>query len=75
VNLNLSDDAETTITLGNPFPLHCGGTATTLAVCSNGFVSTASNGVGHNPSVSERDQLRCPYYRGWQLCCQCVGAA
>jgi len=49
--LPLIDDSEVTITLGNPHPLPCSGVATTLQVCSNGFISTASNGVSFTPSV------------------------
>jgi hypothetical protein len=51
VALALADNSEIRITLGNPFPLPCGGVATQLQVCSNGFVSTASNGIGSTPSV------------------------
>lgn len=49
-NLNLGDDAETTITLPFPLPIP-GGTTTTLVVCSNGFISPTSNGTSYTPDV------------------------
>ena len=49
--LVLSDDSETTVNL--PFTLpYPGGSTTSVSVCSNGFVSTASNGTAYDPSVS-----------------------
>jgi hypothetical protein len=48
--LTLGDDTETTVTLSAPFP-YPGGSTTTLYVCSNGFVSTGSNGVQYWPEV------------------------
>tara|TARA_R110002072_G_scaffold228234_13_gene385449 strand:+ start:30441 stop:32666 length:2226 start_codon:yes stop_codon:yes gene_type:complete len=49
--LNLSDDDDQTVPLG--FLLdYPGGSANSLTVCSNGFISAASNGTPYNPSVS-----------------------
>jgi hypothetical protein len=48
--LVLQDDDETSVTLGAPFP-YAGGTTTSLAVCSNGYVSAASNGANSYPDV------------------------
>ncbi len=47
--LTLADDAETTVTLGSALPIP-NGTTTALNVCSNGYVSNGSNGVGYTPS-------------------------
>lgn len=47
--LTLTDDSETTITLPFTFP-YPGGTTTSLAVCSNGFVSRSSNGTSFTPT-------------------------
>ena len=49
----LTDDSEgLTPALATPFP-YPGGTAATLMVCSNGYVSTATgNGVGYVPTVA-----------------------
>lgn len=54
INLNLTDDSETTVTLSAPFN-HPGGSTTTLNVCSNGHVSTASNGAAfdYTPTPAE----------------------
>ncbi|MFO1078143.1 MAG: hypothetical protein U1E73_10525 [Planctomycetota bacterium] len=49
--LSLGDDTETTITLPSPFP-YAGGSTGTLVVCSNGFVSVASNGTSYIPDVA-----------------------
>ena len=50
-NLGLTDDSEATVSL--PFALpYPGGTTNQLAVCSNGFVSTTSNGTAYDPTVS-----------------------
>jgi hypothetical protein len=50
--LALTDDSETTVTLGSAFP-HSSGSTGTLAVCSNGYVSIASgNGTGFTPDVN-----------------------
>jgi hypothetical protein len=48
VNLGLSDDSTATITPTAAFP-YPGGSAASLVVCSNGFVSTASNGTSYQP--------------------------
>ncbi|MBL8723685.1 MAG: hypothetical protein JNK49_06535 [Planctomycetes bacterium] len=63
--LPLTDDSEATILLGNPFPLACGaGMATSLVVCSNGFVSVASgNGVAFTPTVAA--MLNAPQTAWW----------
>ncbi len=51
-NLNLGDDAQTTITL--PFSLSFpGGVTTQLTVCSNGFVSVGSNGTAFIPDAND----------------------
>ncbi|MEZ6037723.1 MAG: hypothetical protein R3F29_09605 [Planctomycetota bacterium] len=49
--LALGDDAAVSQTLAHNLP-HPGGTATSLEVCSNGFISIGSNGSGYTPSVS-----------------------
>jgi hypothetical protein len=50
--LPLLDDSDTTVPLLIPFPA-AGGVATSLQVCSNGFVSTGpNNGVAFNPDVA-----------------------
>ncbi|MBM4059947.1 MAG: hypothetical protein FJ265_02475 [Planctomycetes bacterium] len=53
-NLNLGDDAETTVTLSAALP-YPGGATTTLNVCSNGHISTASNGAAfdYTPTPAE----------------------
>jgi len=53
-NLGLTDDSETTITLAGSFP-YPGGSTTTLNVCSNGHISTASNGAAfdYTPTPAE----------------------
>lgn len=62
--LSLSDDQE--VALSIPFALpHPGGTANTLYVCSNGFISTSSNGNAWTPSVADllNDATRwCPMW-------------
>jgi len=62
--INLSDDQEVlrSVPFALPYP---GGTTTSLYVCSNGFISTASNGNAWNPSVSDflQDATRwCPMW-------------
>jgi hypothetical protein len=42
-NLQLGDDTEATINLSGPFN-YAGGSTSSLTVCSNGLISTASNG-------------------------------
>ena len=50
--LALTDDSEAIVTLSTPFT-HPGGSTTTLAVCSNGFVSVASgNGTLWTPEAA-----------------------
>jgi hypothetical protein len=53
-NLGLGDDTETGITLSAPFA-YPGGTTTTLNVCSNGHIATASNGAAfdYTPTANE----------------------
>jgi hypothetical protein len=48
--LALTDDSEVTVNLASAFPALTG-PVTSLQVCSNGFISTASNGVGFTPDV------------------------
>jgi hypothetical protein len=43
-NLNLTDDSEATVTLSSAFN-YPGGSTTSLVVCSNGHITTASNGA------------------------------
>lgn len=51
-SLLLGDDAEAIVNLSAPFP-HPGGTTTSLAVCSNGFVSVSSgNGTAWTPDAN-----------------------
>ncbi|MGE3174224.1 MAG: hypothetical protein AB7O97_16465 [Planctomycetota bacterium] len=51
-NLNLGDDTQATVNL--PFTLSFpGGSTTSLAVCSNGFISPTSNGTDFSPTVGE----------------------
>jgi hypothetical protein len=51
--LALTDDSEVTVPLPFAFPMPCGAAPLTqFQVCSNGFISTASNGVAYTPSVS-----------------------
>lgn len=52
IALALSDDSEATVTLSSPFPVGYTGSTSTLQVCSNGFISTASNGVAFVPNVA-----------------------
>lgn len=52
-NLNLGDDGEATVTLPFALPVPGGATTTTLVVCSNGFVSPASNGTSYTPGAVE----------------------
>jgi hypothetical protein len=48
--LALTDDSETVVSLTTPFP-HSTGVTSSLAVCSNGYVSVASgNGTGYTPT-------------------------
>ena len=50
VPLALGDNSEVSVALATPFP-HAGGAASSLFVCSNGFVSLATgNGTGTTPS-------------------------
>ncbi|MCA8977829.1 MAG: hypothetical protein KDC98_24095, partial [Planctomycetes bacterium] len=50
--LSLSDDSETTVNLAGSFQ-YPGGSTSSLVVCSNGFVSTATgNGTAYLPSAS-----------------------
>jgi len=50
--LTLTDDSTTSVTLASPLA-YPGGTTTTLEVCSNGFVSTATgNGAAYTPSAT-----------------------
>ena len=50
VAVTLTDDSETIVTLSQPFP-HTTGTTTSLAVCSNGYVSVATgNGTAYTPT-------------------------
>ncbi|HEX5054052.1 MAG TPA: hypothetical protein VFZ65_19895 [Planctomycetota bacterium] len=50
--LSLTDDSQVSVAL--PFTLNYpGGSTNTLWVCSNGFVSAASNGTSYTPSSSE----------------------
>lgn len=62
--LSLGDDQE--VSQSVPFALpHPGGTANSLIVCSNGFISTASNGNAWNPDVADflNDATRwCPMW-------------
>lgn len=58
-NLNLADDSETTITLSGSMPV-AGGTTTTLNVCSNGHISTASNGAAFDFSPTAAEFLAWP---------------
>jgi len=53
-NLGLGDDDETTVALSAALP-YPGGTTTSLNVCSNGHVSTASNGAAfdYTPTPAE----------------------
>jgi hypothetical protein len=61
--LTLSDDTETTVTLGAPFP-YAGGATTSLTVCSNGFVSVASgNGTTFTPVATT--MLAAPQTAWW----------
>jgi hypothetical protein len=51
--LALTDDSEVTVQLPFPFPMPCGASPLTqFQVCSNGFISTASNGVSFTPAVA-----------------------
>ncbi len=53
-NLALTDDSEVTVTLSSPMP-HPGGPISSLNVCSNGHISTASNGAAfdYTPTPGE----------------------
>ena len=53
-NLALTDDSETTVTLSGSLS-YPGGTTTSLNVCSNGHISTASNGAAfdYTPTPGE----------------------
>jgi hypothetical protein len=53
-NLNLTDDSEATVTLSSAFSFP-GGTTNSLVVCSNGHVTTASNGAAfdYTPTPAE----------------------
>jgi hypothetical protein len=48
--LALGDDTEVTVALASAFPALTG-SVTSLQVCSNGFISTASNGISFTPAV------------------------
>ncbi len=51
--LALTDDAEASVTLSAPLPVGRAGSAGSLVVCSNGFVSVApGNGISGNPVVA-----------------------
>lgn len=50
-NLNLGDDAGTTINLPFALPI-LNGTTTSLWVCSNGFVTVGNGGTSYTPTVS-----------------------
>ena len=50
--LALGDDSEAAITLSSPMPVGRSGSTNSLMVCSNGFVSTGSNGTGFTPNVN-----------------------
>ena len=53
MTLTLADDAEATINLSSAFP-YPGGATTSLAVCSNGFVSVATgNGTSSQPTATD----------------------
>jgi hypothetical protein len=58
-NLGLADDSETTITLSAPLA-YPGGTTTTLNVCSNGHISTASNGAQYDYTPTATELLNWP---------------
>jgi len=51
VNLGLTDDSQTTITLAGTFSFP-GGSTSTLNVCSNGFISPVANGTSFAPGVA-----------------------
>ncbi len=55
-NLGLIDDSETSVTLSAPMPVP-GGTTTTLNVCSNGHVSTVSNGAAFDYTPTPGEML------------------
>lgn len=51
--LALGDDTQVTVILPFGFPMPCGAAPLTqFQVCSNGYISTASNGTAFTPSVS-----------------------
>lgn len=50
--LTLTDDSEAPVTLSTAMPVGSTGSTTSLMVCSNGFVSTGSNGTGFTPNVA-----------------------
>lgn len=58
-NLNLADDAETTVLLATPLP-YPGGSATMLTVGSNGHVAIAPNGAAFDFSPSPAELLSWP---------------
>lgn len=63
--LTLGDDTETTIALPSPFA-YPGGTTSSLAVCSNGFVSVATgNGTGFTPAVATHLSAPQTAWRHW----------
>jgi hypothetical protein len=55
-NLNLSDDSETIVTLSATLP-YPGGTTTSLNVCSNGHISTATNGAAFDYTPTPAEML------------------
>ncbi|MEZ6036198.1 MAG: hypothetical protein R3F29_01870 [Planctomycetota bacterium] len=50
--LALADDGELAQSLATAFP-YDGGSASALTVCSNGFVSVASNGTDYDPNLAQ----------------------
>jgi len=64
VNLGLADDAETIVTLSQPL-LYPGGNTSIVTVCSNGFVSTGSNGTGYQPDEAALLARANPSWNVW----------
>lgn len=64
-SLVLTDDSETTVTLGSAFA-YPGGSTSALTVCSNGFVSVATgNGTGFTPAVATFLSAPQSSWRSW----------